>query len=66
MAEENLEEKTTKIVHLITDMGNGGAHCGNCYELLEHSRYHSYAHCPKCSYKFIGYETFLNSGGSDF
>jgi hypothetical protein len=71
---EDLEERTTTIGHIVTDQGNGGPHCDNCYQSLDVDRVFAkigsgerYTHCPGCGYRFVGHsEPWINQGGSDF
>ena len=58
-----------KINILITDMGNGGAFCGNCSHDLDHGdpTVKLPKSCPKCGCEFAGKDiSEYDFGGSDF
>ncbi len=58
---------TAIIEHIVTDMGNGGAFCGNCEQDLANNAYDIPKVCPKCKAILVeaGY-MFISPGGSDF
>jgi predicted amidophosphoribosyltransferase len=60
---------TARIIHIVTDMGNGGAHCGACWYTLSSDPLEKLPSvCPKCGATFTGEDlpSGYAFGGSDF
>lgn len=55
------------IEHIVTDMGNGAAFCGNCNQILAHSALDIPEICPNCGATLVeAGHMFISPGGSDF
>ena len=55
--------------HIVTDQGNGGAHCSNCgYDLTSRFPYTDPVPnpCPGCGLEWEEGGMYINYGGSDF
>ena len=58
---------TATIEHIVTDMGNGGAYCGNCERRLASDPREIPRVCPNCKAILVeANHVFISPGGSDF
>lgn len=63
---EPLEERIATREHSVTDQGNGGSYCSNCYYDFGSDPSKHYETCPGCNYKIVEGGIYINRGGSDF